>query len=139
VYAPITPKLTFSTVFQGGINFRYNQSILNDFNIGGLTKSIRNQVIFAGLEENSISTPSVSSLQVGLRYEMFNNLYILGKANGLVNNFVSFNNSFHKPQFLSGYSLGLAYNFALGPLEVSAMYCDQSKRVVSYINLGIPF
>jgi NTE family protein len=138
-YAQLSKQLTFSTTFQGGINFRYNQSILNDFNIGGLTKTIRNQVLFAGLDENSINTSSVAALQVGLRYEMFNNLYIMSKVNGLVNNFTSFNNLIQKPEFLSGYSLSLAYNFALGPLEISAMYCDQTKRLRSYINLGIPF
>lgn len=138
-YAPLTKEITFSTAFQGGINFRYNQSILNDFIIGGLTKTIRNQVLFAGLEENSLNTPSVAALQVGLRYEMFNNLYIMGKANGLMNNFISFNNLIQKPNFLSGYSLGFAYNFALGPLEISAMYCDQTRSLRSYFNLGIPF
>lgn len=139
VYTPITPKVNFSAMFQGGINFEYNRSILNDFIIGGLTKTIRNQVLFGGLEENSIASSGVAALQVGLRYEMYNNFYLMGKANGLVNEFIDFDNQLHKPTFLSGYSLGFAYNFALGPLEISAMYSDQTKKIRSYINLGIPF
>ena len=70
---------------------------------------------------------------------MFNNLFIMGKANGLVNDFIDFNNTLKRPKYFTGYSAGFAYNFALGPLEISAMYCDQTKRVRSYINLGIPF
>jgi NTE family protein len=138
-YAPLTNKLTFTTSFQTGINFNYSQSILNDFNIGGLTKTVRNQVLFAGLEENTINTPSVAALHFGLRYEMFNNLFIAARANGLVNNFISVNNILQKPGYLSGYAVTLAYNFALGPLEISAMYCDQTRTLRSYFNLGIPF
>lgn len=139
VYTPLTTKLNFNVMFQGGINFKYNRNILNEFIIGGLTKTIRNQVLFAGLEENSVNSSGVAALQLGLRYEMYNNLFIMGKANGLVNDFIDFDNRLKRPKYFTGYSLGFAYNFALGPLEISAMYCDQTKRVRSYINLGIPF
>jgi NTE family protein len=139
VFTPLTTKLNFNVMFQGGMNFEYNRSILNEFIIGGLTKTIRNQVLFAGLEENSLSSSGVAALQLGLRYEMFNNLFIMGKANGLVNDFIDFDNMLKKPTFFSGYSVGFAYNFALGPLETSSMYCDQTKKLRSYINLGIPF
>jgi NTE family protein len=139
VYTPLSPKLNFSALFQGGINFDYNRSILNDFIVGGLTKTIRNQILFGGLEENSVNSSGVAALQIGMRYEMYNNLYIMTKANGLVNEFIDFDNQLQKPKFLSGYSLGFAYNFALGPLEISAMYSDQTKKIRSYINLGIPF
>ena len=138
-YTPLTNKLTFLTSFQGGVNFNYKQSILNDFIIGGMSEVFRNQVLFAGLEENTITTASVAALQVGLRYELYNNLYAIGKTNALVNNFNSVNNILQKPNYLTGYALSFAYNFALGPLEISAMYCDQAKRVISYINLGISF
>jgi len=139
VYTPVTTKLNLNVMFQGGINLQYNRSILNEFIIGGLTKTIRNQVLFAGLDENSLNSSGVAALQVGARYEMFNNLYIMGMANGLVNDFIDFDNMLKKPTFFSGYAAGFAYNFALGPLEISAMYCDQTKRIRSYINLGIPF
>ena len=139
VYAPLSGRLTFTSSFQAGINFNYRQSILNDFNVGGLNRMLRNQVLFVGLDENSINTPSVAVLQIGLRYEVYNNLYIMAKTNGLVNNFISVNNILQKPNRLSGYGASLAYNFALGPLEITAMYCDQTKRLLSYINLGISF
>jgi NTE family protein len=139
VYTPLTPRLNFSTLFQGGVNFGYNRSILNEFIIGGLTETFRNQVVFAGIEENSLNSRSVAALQASLRYELFNNFYVMGKINGLVNDFVDFDNNVQEPDFFSGYSLGLAYNFALGPLEISAMYSDQTKKLRSYINLGIPF
>jgi NTE family protein len=139
VYTPLSARLNFSTLFQGGVNIGYNRSILNEFIIGGLTETFRNQVLFAGIEENSLNSRSVAALQASLRYEMFNNFYVMGKVNGLVNDFVDFDNNVQEPDFFSGYSLGFAYNFALGPLEISAMYSDQTRKLRSYINLGIPF
>jgi NTE family protein len=138
-YHRISNRTVFSTAFQGGVNLDYNQGILNDFNIGGLTRTFRNQVLFAGLEENSVNTSSVAALQLGVRWRIYNSLYCIGRANALVNNFVSVSNLLQKPNFLSGYALSLGYNFALGPLEISAMYCDQTQAIRSYINLGIPF
>lgn len=138
-YTPITHKLTLSGNFQSGVNFNYKQSILNDFMIGGMSEIIRNQVLFAGLEENTITTSSVAAVQLGIRYELYNNVFISGKTNALVHNFVSENNLLQKPNYLTGYAVSFAYNFALGPLEISAMYCDQAKRVRPYINLGISF
>ncbi len=137
-YLAFTNKLTGTAMFQSGISFRYNQSILNEFNIGGLNKTFRNQILFAGLEENSLHSASVATLQLGLRYELYNNFYINWKSNALIKDF-SPNNLTSTADFYSGHAIGFAYNFALGPLEISAMYCDQSRRIRSYINLGIAF
>jgi NTE family protein len=57
----------------------------------------------------------------------------------LASNFYGSGNVLQPPKLLSGHALTFAYNFALGPLEVSLMYCDQSRQVKSYFNLGIPF
>lgn len=138
-YYPLSPKLTFSTLAQADINFNQHESILNDYYIGGLTNTFRNQVVFAGLNEGSVYSSSVASLQFGLRYQMYSNLYLIGRANALSYNFVNSNRNFDGSKLLTGYSLSLGYNFVLGPLEISAMYCDQSKKLLPYINLGIPF
>jgi NTE family protein len=137
-YYPLSRKYTFSTLIQAGINFNQKESILNNYFIGGLTNSFRNQITFAGLNEGSVNASSVAALQFGMRYQMYNSLFIMGKVNGAVYNFVGSNKSFSKSTLLTGYSLSLGYNFVLGPLEISAMYCDQSKKLLPYINLGIP-
>lgn len=138
-YSPLGKRFVFSSHFQGGINFNYDLNLFNDFVIGGLTRMFRNQILFAGLEEASFFTPSVAALQFGLRAQLTNNFYLTGRTNGLVNNFISPDNRLQRPNYLSGHSLTLGYNFALGPLEVSAMYSDQSGNFSAYINLGIPF
>ena len=139
IYVPLRSRSTLFTMLQTGINFDYRQNILNDFVVGGMTRTFRNQILFAGLEEGTITTPSVASLQLGFRYEVFNNAYLLLRTNALLNNFISRNNLLQKPDFISGHAVSFAYNFALGPLEVSAMYSDRTGKIHSYINLGISF
>lgn len=138
-YIPLGPKATLQMQAQGGINFNYDRNVMNEFIIGGLTKTFRNQITFAGLPEGSLYSPAMAMMQGGLRVQIFNNTYVTGRANVLFNNFISQSEFFSNPDFLSGYALTFSYNFALGPLEISAMYCDQTRKFQSYINLGIPF
>lgn len=139
-YTPLARRYTLLTRVQAGMNFNYLRNIMNEFSIGGLTSNFHNQVTFAGLREGTFYSSSLAALLVGLRYQLFSNTFITGRANILFNNFITDNETFFTtPDFLSGYALTFTYNFALGPLEVSAMYSDQSKRVLGYVNIGIPF
>jgi NTE family protein len=112
---------------------------MNEYIVGGITKLFHNQVMFAGLQEGSVYSPAVLMAQGGIRQQLFVNTYLTGRANILFNNIVSKSKFFKYPDFYSGYSLTFSYNFALGPLDISVTYCDQTRKVQSYINLGIPF
>jgi len=138
-YTPLSSRSTMEFLLQSGVNFHYSHNIMNEFAIGGLTPLFRNQVVFAGLQEGSLYTPAMAAFQTAYRYELFNNTYVTGRANILVNNFISKSRFFDNPNILTGYALSFGYNFALGPLEFSLMYSDQSKKVSSYVNIGIPF
>ena len=113
--------------------------MLNNFLIGGINGSFRNQIRFAGLQEATVNSSSVLALQLGLRYNPANNIYVLGRINALVKDFATSNNSTSSKTALTGYSLTFAYKTPIGPLELSAMYCDQSKKIQSYVLFGIPF
>jgi NTE family protein len=138
-YYPLGPRYTLQTHLQGGLNLNYRNNIMNEFSIGGLTNSFHNQVTFAGLREGTFYSSSIAGMLVALRYQLVSNTFITAKANVLFNNFVTKSNFFTTPDLLTGYALTFTYNFALGPLELSAMYCDQSRSVIGYINIGIPF
>jgi NTE family protein len=139
-YIPISKRFNLFSQLQGGIEFNKRETnIVNAFGIGGLTNVYRNQITFAGLNEGSILTNSVAAYQLGLRCQLYTNLYIIGKSNLVFYNFIDKVFMPQNAKFLSGYSVSFAYNFILGPLEVSAMYCDQSKTLMPYINLGIAF
>lgn len=138
-YKPLSSRTTLLLLQQTGLNFNYKQNILNDFAVGGLTPQFRNQITFAGLQEATFYSPSVAAIQVGLRFKASNNLYITALTNGMVHNFVSRRAGLLVPDFLSGHALTLTYNTPIGPIRISAMYSDQSKKASTYINLGLAF
>ena len=78
-------------------------------------------------------------LQAGLRYNVINNLYLVGRFTSLVKDFVAINNGPAKTSFLSGYALTFAYKSPIGPVELSMLYSDQSRKFQSYVSIGIPF
>ncbi|HET6254670.1 MAG TPA: patatin-like phospholipase family protein [Puia sp.] len=138
-YIPLSGRYTLQTHLQGGLNLNYKDNVMNEFSIGGLTDQFHNQVTFAGLREGTFYSSSIAEGMLALRYQWFDNVFITGRANVLFNNFITKSAFFHTPDFLSGYALTFTYMFPLGPLELSAMYSDQSRRVLGYVNIGIPF
>ena len=138
-YIPISGRYTLQTYLQGGLNLNYRDNVMNEFSIGGLTEQFHNQVTFAGLREGTFYSSSIAEGMLALRYQLFDNVFLTGKANVLLNNFITKSAFFTTPDFLSGYALMFTYMFPLGPLEMSVMYSDQSRRVLGYVNIGIPF
>lgn len=138
-YIPIKSRFTMTMDFQAGINFTNKANELNNFYIGGINGSFRNQIRFAGLNEASLNSATVAALQLGGRFTLFNNIYLIGRINGLVKDFATERNATSNKSALTGYSLTFAYKSPIGPLELSAMYSDQSKRIQSYVTFGIPF
>lgn len=138
-YQSISNNFTLLTSVQSGVNLDYSNNLMNEFSIGGVTPLYNNQVTFVGLPEATTYAASVAAFMGGLRYEFFPNTYITGRANVLFTNFISQSIFFNNPDFFSGYGLTFGYNFALGPLEISAMYSDQLKRVSSAVTFGISF
>ena len=138
-YIPLSGRYTLQTHLQGGLNLNYKDNVMNEFSIGGLTDQFHNQVTFAGLREGTFYSSSIAEGMLALRYQLFDNVFVSGRANVLFNNFITKSAFFTTPDFLSGYALTFTYMFPLGPLELSAMYSDQSRRVLGYVNIGIPF
>jgi len=139
LFTPINKRFTLLSEFQAGVNFTNTPNYLNNFYIGGLVGSFRNQIRFAGLQEATVNSSSVAALLLGLRYNPANNIYITGRINGLVKNFATKRNSTSSKDGLTGYVLTFSYKTLIGPIELSAMYSDQSKKLQSYVLLGIPF
>ena len=82
---------------------------------------------------------ALGALMLGLRYEVYNNLFCTLRADGLAHNFVSRRASIRIPKFISGAALTVGYNTPIGPLELSATYSPDTGNVGTYINLGLAF
>jgi NTE family protein len=139
LFRPVNKRFVFLSEFQAGVNFTNKPNYLNNFLIGGLSGSFRNQIRFVGLQEATVNSASVAALQLGVRYNPVNNVYITGRVNGLVKDFATKPNATSSKDALTGYALTFAYKTPIGPIELSAMYCDQSKKLQSYVLVGIPF
>ncbi|MFN4005959.1 MAG: patatin-like phospholipase family protein [Chitinophagaceae bacterium] len=138
-YVPISNRLTVFSLSQAGINFNYKQRFTNDFYVGGLQSTYRNQIVFAGLDEGMVAANSIGAFQLGIRWQAYSNFHVMVRSNVAMYNFIPTNYSYKEPVFLTGYAVGIGYNFVLGPLEISAMYSDQAQRLLPYLSLGVSF
>lgn len=138
-YKTVKGKNTFSSLLQAGALLNNKQVLYNDFFIGGLNNVIHSQVLFAGLPEGAVITPSYLTYQWGWRRGWFPSIYTTLRANIGWYDFLKQDNTFQNPKWLTGYSGTLGYTSPLGPIEFSVMYSDQSKKISSYVNFGFAF
>jgi NTE family protein len=110
--------------------------------VGGLTNNFRNQIQFVGLKEFELFSNNFQMLQVGFRYEVIKELYLLGRYNlGSYSDTVNeiWNNVSNNKNFVSGYGLTIAYASIFGPIEITAMHCEQLHDFRGYLNVGFNF
>jgi NTE family protein len=138
-FLPLSPKVSLISQLNGGMNFKSGQSYLNFFNVGGLTDFLRNQVTFAGLSEFQVKTNSIGVVALGIQVNPFKSLYTSLRANVALHDFAFKSGEFDRGQFLSGYALTIGYHSAIGPLQFSTIYSDQSKKFLGYVNVGMHF
>lgn len=134
-YLPVGRHAVFADL-QAGMNFNYEQLIMNDFMVGGLNNVIRNQITFAGLPEASIFCASAASLKIGFQYSLMRNLYLKPQVNGLVYDFIPGNLGRTSTGKAFGCSMTFAYKTLLGPIEASTMYSNLNNTILPYFNLG---
>jgi NTE family protein len=141
-FIPIAPKFTFQSQIFSGLTFNKPQNPLNAFIVGGLTNNFRNQIQFVGLKEFELFSNNFQMLQVGFRYEVIKELYLLGRYNlGSYSDTVNeiWNNVSNNKNFVSGYGLTIAYASIFGPIEITAMHCEQLHDFRGYLNVGFNF
>jgi NTE family protein len=138
-FLPLGRKVSLLSQINTGMNFKSGQSYLNFFNVGGLTDFLRNQVTFAGLGEFQVKTNSIGVVALGVQVNPFKSLYTSLRANVALHDFAFVDGDFDRGEFLSGYALTIGYHSAIGPLQFSTMYCDQSGKFLGYVNVGFHF
>ena len=139
-YGSLTKKLVFIQNFTLAYLMNDNPYVTNMFPVGGTSEMLHNQVTFKGLNESEIKTGSIVSLDLALQYQLSKSLFLKGAFNAGLYDFhdTDFNN-LSKNNLLTGYGLTLGYDSALGPIEMTAMYCDQDGKIRSNLVLGYKF
>ncbi|TDN38878.1 hypothetical protein E4631_21530 [Hymenobacter sp. UV11] len=138
-YLPLSKRATLLAQAQVGLNWNYQQAIANDFVLGGLTSGLRNQLTFAGLPEAGLYTGSAVVGLVGYQYAVSPKIFVIAKANALYHDFLANAARPQPAQMIYGGSLTLGLNSFLGPIDVSLMYSDATKKLLPYFNIGFPF
>jgi NTE family protein len=140
-YTLVNSKVVFFRTASLANLFNKKPYLPNSFQVGGIGKNVVNQVEFAGLYESQIRTGSILAAQVGLQWKFLSATYLTGRINLAVYDFygVPFNTLHIDRNFLSGYALTVGTMSPIGPIEISAMYNDQSGKVIPNLNLGYRF
>ncbi len=137
--APVSRSWAWSSRIQWGMNLGENESLLNNFILGGMNTTVHNQVVFAGLKEGEILSESVAAVHTGPRYNPFNNFFITLQGSLMAYDFVQKNASAPSVKWVTGSGLTLAYDLPIGPIEFTLMYTGATGGLRSYFNFGFPF
>ena len=140
-YSSLRARLVFIQNLTVGYLTSDNPFLTNGFQVGGVGDNLINQVSFYGLNDTEIKTGSVASLQLGLQYRVSKSIYLTGRVNLALYNFhnQSFDDLSASNNFLSGYALTFGFDSAIGPIEITSMYCDQDGSLRTNLNLGFRF
>jgi len=139
-YSAITSRITWLKHFDLNTNLYHNALSFNQYIVGGIENFLRNQSVFAGLNEAEIFTSGITTIQTGIQAEIGKNIFVIGKGNLGMYDFAGQTGiDFNQGKLISGYSLSMGYLSVIFPVQVGIMYCDQSKKVVGSVNLGFHF
>lgn len=136
----VSPRLTSFNQVQAGYNFFYEQSFINMFNLGGTYPFLKNQMIFAGLNEYEIISKGIVAASMGWRYNIWDEFMITPLVNAALYNFeIDALHHISRDNFVLGAGVNIGYFSGIGPMEVSFAYSPQTRKVLAYLNLGWTF
>jgi NTE family protein len=140
-YHSFNPKTVLLFNLQTGVNINSQNFVFDNFKIGGIQKVTSNQMVFAGLNDTQINSSSLSSVMVGLQYNFAGNFMIIGRANTGIYDFATQDKIFdsEKVEWINGFSLGMAYNLGVLPMEYNVMYSPEIGVFYNHVKIGFLF
>ena len=139
-YQPLPLNSSFFTRFQAGYNHNYTQGFLNMFNLGGTSPFLRDQIMFPGIDEYGILTPSVITAELGWNMNIWSDFYLTPVVGAALYDFdIEQINNIDINNLLLGSGLNLGYLSPLGPLTVTISYSPQKNKLLGYVNFGWNF
>jgi len=140
-YNTLNKKLVLFYTLQSSFAIKSQGFIVDNFYLGGIQQLFRQQVAFAGINEQQINSTSVASGQLGMQYNFAGSLFLMGRANTGIYNFsteTKFWDS-NTVDSINGFSLGLGYNLGFLPMELNAMYSPEIGKVYTHVKIGFVF
>ncbi len=128
-------------VFLGATFSRNGSPPLQDyFTFGGLmtTNYIETFQDFTGIRFSQKGGLYAAALKMKLQYQVAKKHYLLFRCDVGSNSDV-FDNLFNHDNFLIGYGLTYSYDSFIGPLELTLMSSNKSRKLQAFLNIGYWF
>lgn len=140
-FNPLNKKMVLFYNLQSSVAIHSQGFIVDNFYMGGIQQLFRQQVTFAGLNEQQINSASVASGQIGMQYNFAGSLFLMGRANTGMYNFSTLTKFWDSDtvKSINGFSLGLGYNLGFLPMELTAMYSPEIEKVYTHVKIGFVF
>ena len=140
-FNPLSKKLVLFYNLQSSVAIRSQGFIVDNFYMGGIQQLFRQQLAFAGLNEQQINSTSVTSVQLGMQYNFTGSLFLMGRANTGIYNFSTLTKLWdsNTVKSINGFSMGLGYNLGFLPMELTAMYSPEIEKVYTHVKIGFVF
>lgn len=136
----VSPRLTSFNQLQAGYNFFYDQQFINNFNLGGTYPFLKNQIVFAGLNEYEVLSKGIVAGAMGWQYNVWDEFFLTPIVNAALYNFeMDRLNEIGTDNFILGAGMHIGFLSAIGPLQVSFAFSPQTHKILAYINLGWTF
>ena len=140
-FNPLNKKMVLFYTLQSSVAIHSQGFIVDNFYMGGIQQLFRQQVAFAGLNEQQINSTSVASGQLGMQYNFVGSLFLMGRANTGIYNFSTETKFWDSDtvETINGFSLGLGYNLGFLPMELTASYSPEIGKVYTHVKIGFVF
>lgn len=140
-FNPLNKKMVLFYNLQSSVAIHSQGFIVDNYYMGGIQQLFRQQVTFAGLNEQQINSASVASGQLGMQYNFAGSLFLMGRANTGIYNFSTETKFWDSDtvKSINGFSLGLGYNLGFLPMELTAMYSPEIEKVYTHVKIGFVF
>ncbi|MFW5706137.1 MAG: patatin-like phospholipase family protein, partial [Bacteroidota bacterium] len=138
---PLGKKITLRPAGYFGSILSRGEYVLPQYNmyLGGLSEEERNGIFpFVGLEFMQVSAYNTLVGRLDLQYEFIKNFFLTPKWNiGFTSDYLD--GIFNDRRAINGYGVSLGVKTLLGPIEVTFMSSDYTKKWIGYFNLGYNF
>jgi NTE family protein len=140
-FNPLNKKLVLFYNLHSSFAIKSQGFIVDNFYLGGIQQLFRQQVAFAGINEQQINSTSIATGQLGLQYNFAGSLFLMGRANTGVYDFSTQTKFWDSDTVdsINGFSLGLGYNLGFLPMELNAMYSPEIGKVYTHVKIGFVF
>lgn len=140
-YRSLDKKWVLFYNIQAGLSMKSQGFTFDNFYMGGVQSLVNRQMPFVGINDCQISTASSGSVMLGFQYNIKGSLFALARANTAIYNFIPLTGASNPVEldYITGFSLGLAYNLSLLPMEFNAMYSPELKTLYPNVKIGFVF